>query len=58
MTRKFRAPLLTGAVLSALLSAACSGEHTSAASSTEPAPVAVRAATVQSQPIDRYLRVA
>jgi membrane fusion protein, multidrug efflux system len=57
MIRSFRAPLLTGAALAALLSAACSGEHTSAASSTEPAPVAVRAATVQNQAIDRYLRV-
>jgi RND family efflux transporter MFP subunit len=57
MIRKLRAPLLTGAALAALLSAACSGEHTSAASSTEPAPVAVRTATVQNQPIERYLRV-
>jgi len=57
MIRKFRAPLLTGAALAALLSAACSGEHTSAAAPAEPAPVAVRVATVQSQPIDRYLRV-
>jgi RND family efflux transporter MFP subunit len=57
MIRKFRAPLLTGAALAALLSAACSGERTSAASSSEPAPVAVRTAIVQSQPIDRYLRV-
>jgi RND family efflux transporter MFP subunit len=57
MIRKFRAPLLTGVALATLLSAACSGVHTSAASSTEPAPVAVRAATVQNQPIDRYLRV-
>lgn len=57
MIRKFRAPLLTGVALAALLSAACSGEQTSAAAATEPAPVAVRAATVQSQPIDRFLRV-
>ena len=57
MIRRLRAPLLTGAVFAALLSAACSGEHTSAASSSEPTPVAVRAATVQSQAIDRYLRV-
>jgi RND family efflux transporter MFP subunit len=54
MIRKFRAPLLTGAALAALLSAACSGERTSAASSSEPAPVAVRTATVQGRPIDRY----
>jgi membrane fusion protein (multidrug efflux system) len=57
MIRKFRAPLLTGAALAALVSAACSGEHTSAAAPAEPAPVAVRVATVQSQPIDRFLRV-
>jgi len=57
MIRYFQAPLLTGVVLTALLSAACSGEHTSAASPSEPAPVAIRAATVQSQPIDRYLRL-
>src|SRR5262245_55259921 len=57
MIRRLRAPLLSGAALAALLSAACSGEHTSAASSAEPTPVAVRAATVQNQTIDRYLRV-
>ena len=57
MIRYFQAPLLTGVVLTALLSAACSGEHTSAASPSEPAPVAIRATTVQSQPIDRYLRL-
>jgi RND family efflux transporter MFP subunit len=57
MIRKFRAPLLTGAVVSALLSAACSGEHTSAATPSEPAPVAVHAATVNTQSIDRFLRV-
>jgi RND family efflux transporter MFP subunit len=57
MIRKFRAPLLTGVAVAALLSAACSGEHTSAAAATEPAPVAIRVATVQSQPIDRFLRV-
>ena len=57
MIRSFRALLLTGAVSAALLSAACGGEHTSAATSTEPAPVAVRAATIQNEPIDRFLRV-
>ena len=57
MIRKLRAPLLTGAALAALFSAACSGEHTSAAAPAEAAPVAVRVATVQSQPIDRFLRV-
>jgi len=57
MIRKLRVPLLTGAALAALFSAACSGERTSAAASSEPAPVAVRVATVQNQAIDRYLRV-
>ena len=57
MIRSFQAPLLTAVVVTALFSAACSGEHTSAASPSEPAPVAVRAATIQNQPIDRYLRV-
>jgi RND family efflux transporter MFP subunit len=57
MIRKLRLPLLTGAALAALLSAACSGERTSAAAPPEPAPVAVRIATVQTQAIDRFLRV-
>ena len=57
MIRKFRAPLLTGAALAALFTAACGGEHTSAASANEPTPVAVHAATVQKQSIDRFLRV-
>jgi RND family efflux transporter MFP subunit len=57
MTRNLRLSLLTGAALAALLSAACSGERTSAATPAEPAPVAVHVATAQSQPIDRFLRV-
>src|SRR5439155_14212263 len=57
MTRKFRASVLGGAALASLLSAACSGERTSAAAPKEPAPVAVHVAQVQSQPIERYLRV-
>jgi RND family efflux transporter MFP subunit len=57
MTRKFRASLLAGAALASLMSAACGGERTSAAAPKEPAPVAVRVAEVQAQPIDRYLRV-
>ena len=57
MTRASRS-VLTGAALSAaLVSAACSGTRTAAATPQEPAPVAVRAAQVQSQPIDRFLRV-
>ena len=47
----------TAALLAALSSAACSTERTSAAAPPEPAPVAVRTAEVQSQPIDRFLRV-
>jgi membrane fusion protein (multidrug efflux system) len=57
MIRKLRFPLLGGAAVAALLGAACSGERTSAAAPKEPAPVAVRVAAVQSQPIDRFLRV-
>lgn len=58
MIRSFRRSVLTGAAVSAaLLSAACSGTPTSAAAPQEPAPVAVRAARVQAQPIDRFLRV-
>jgi len=49
--------LSAAALLAALSSAACSTERTSAAAPPEPAPVAVRAAEVQSQPIDRFLRV-
>lgn len=43
-------------LLSAAL-AACSGSTTSAAAPAEPAPVAIRTAQVNSQPIDRFLRV-
>ena len=57
MKRSFRASLFTAAAVAAGLSAACSGERTSAAAPKEPSPVAVRLATVQSQPIDRFLRV-
>jgi len=58
MIRSFRLSVLTVAVLGpALLSAACSGERTSAAAPPEPAPVAVRLAQVESRSIDRYLRV-
>ncbi len=45
------------AVAAALFSAACGAERTSAAAPPEPSPVAVRAAQVQSEPIDRFLRV-
>lgn len=57
MIRHVRPFLFTGAALAALLSAACSGETTSAAAPVEPAPVAIRVAQVQSQNIDRFLRV-
>lgn len=57
MKRSFRASLFTAAAVAAGLSAACSGERTSAAAPKEPSPVAVRVAAVQSQPIDRFLRV-
>jgi membrane fusion protein (multidrug efflux system) len=49
--------VLGTAVLAGLFSAACSAERTSAAAPKEPAPVAIRVAAVQSQPIDRFLRV-
>ena len=57
MTRKLRLPLFSGALVAALLSAACSGERTSAAAPKEPSAVAVHVAVVQSQAIDRFLRV-
>lgn len=57
MSREFRVIALNGVVLAAVLAAACGGEHTSAAETKEPAPVAVRAASVQSESIDRFLRV-
>ena len=58
MTRHVRVSLLSGAALAAaLLSAACSGERTSAAALPEPAPVAVHVAKVETQSIDRFLRV-
>jgi membrane fusion protein, multidrug efflux system len=46
-----------GIVAAAMTLAACSGGATSAAAPAEPAPVAVRTAQVQTQPIDRFLRV-
>jgi RND family efflux transporter MFP subunit len=58
MIRPSRVSVLTGAALAAaLFTAACSGERTSAAAPPEPAPVAIRVAQVESQPIDRFLRV-
>ena len=58
MNRYVDIRLLQGLALAvALVSAACSGERTSAAAPPEPAPVAVRAAQVESQSIDRFIRV-
>ncbi len=57
MIRNLRVFQFTGAALAALLSAACSGEPTSAAAPPEPAPVAIHVAQVQSETIDRFLRV-
>jgi RND family efflux transporter MFP subunit len=58
MIRNVRVSLFTGAALAAaLLSAACSGEPTVAAALPEPAAVAIRVVKVDSQPIDRFLRV-
>ena len=57
MNRSFRLFALSGAALAALLSAACGGERTRAAAPAEPAPVSIQVARVQSQPIDRFLRV-
>jgi RND family efflux transporter MFP subunit len=57
MIRHARVSLLTGAAVAALLSAACSGERTSAAAPPEPAAVAIRVADVESRSIDRFLRV-
>ena len=58
MIRSLETRVLTAAALAAaIFSAACSAERTSAAAPAEPAPVAVRAAAVQPQAIDRFLRV-
>lgn len=45
------------ALAAALFVAACGGETTKAAAPPEPSPVAIHVAQVQSQPIDRFLRV-
>jgi len=57
MNRSLRNIVLTGAAAAALFSAACGGTRTSAAAPPEPVPVSVGAAQVQSQGIDRFLRV-
>ncbi len=57
MIRKLRFSALTAVSAAALLTSACGGERTSAAAPKEPAPVAVKVAQVQTQAIDRFLRV-
>jgi RND family efflux transporter MFP subunit len=59
MIRKLRlAVFVLAAWAAAMSSAACVGETASAATSTTaPAPIAVRTATAESQPIDRFVRV-
>jgi RND family efflux transporter MFP subunit len=58
VTRKlFISTFITSAAIGSLLSAGCSPQPTSAAEPAAPAPVAVRVAAVQSQAIDRFLRV-
>ena len=57
MNRTLSLPILTGTVIAALFSGACSGERTSAAAPPEPTAVAIRVAPVERQPIDRFLRV-
>jgi membrane fusion protein (multidrug efflux system) len=57
MIRTFRLPILSGALVTALLSAACSAERTIAAAPPEPTAVAIHVAQVESKPIDRFLRV-
>jgi membrane fusion protein (multidrug efflux system) len=57
MIRNVRLAALGVIAGTALVSAACSGEHASAAAAPQPAPVSIHTAAVQSQPIDRFLRV-
>ena len=57
MIRTLRLPILSGALVAALLSAACSAERTIAAAPPEPTAVAIHVAQVESKPIDRFLRV-
>jgi RND family efflux transporter MFP subunit len=57
MIRKRGLLLLGAAAVAALSSTACGGAKTSAASLPEPTAVAVKTATLQNQPIDRFLRV-
>jgi RND family efflux transporter MFP subunit len=57
MSRNVRGVLLGAALAAGAWSTACSEPKTSAESLPAPAPIAVQAVAVQSQPIDRFLRV-
>src|SRR4029079_11243970 len=58
MSRSFRPSVLAAAVLAtALFSAACSGERTSAAAPPEPTPVAIRVGQGPRQPLHSVLPV-
>jgi RND family efflux transporter MFP subunit len=57
MIRNVRALFLATIVGAALCSSGCSAEKTSAQGLPTPAPIAIHPAAVQSQPIDRFLRV-
>jgi len=58
MIRKvFISAFISSAAIAALLSMGCSAQPTSAAEPAAPLPVAVRVTAVQSQAIDRFLRV-
>src|SRR4051812_21943177 len=57
MSRNVRGVLLGAALSAGAWSTACSEPKTSAESLPAPAPIAVQAVAVQSQPIDRFLRV-
>ena len=53
-----RRPALAGIILaSAILAAGCSSGNTTVAAAAKPEPLAIDTATVESRPIDRYLRV-
>ena len=58
MIRAFRFIFVVAAAGGAALSAGCTGETAHAAAvNTGPAPVAIRTALVESQPVDRFVRV-
>ena len=57
MIRKLRLVVFLAVAGAAAASSACVGETASAAAATQPAPISLRAATVDSQNIDRFVRV-